>query len=94
MANLRSQRDHLLQSASRSMRKALFGPRGYGLDINGSEESLKLTNREAKLLRVEPGTPVLRAVRRYFDERQNLLELSDAIHPGDRFTYVTKLRRE
>ena len=30
----------------------------------------------------------MRAVRRYFDEKQNLLELSVAIHPGDRFTYT------
>lgn len=49
LANLRSQRDHLLQSASRSMRKAMFGARGYGLDVNGSEESLKVTTREALL---------------------------------------------
>lgn len=41
VANLRSQRDHPLQSASRAMRKALFGTTGYGLDVNGSEESLK-----------------------------------------------------
>jgi zinc protease len=49
LANLRSQRDHLLQSASRSMRKALFGARGYGLDVNGSEESLRLATRAALL---------------------------------------------
>jgi zinc protease len=41
VANLRSQRDHPLQSASRAMRRALFGANGYGLDVNGSEESLK-----------------------------------------------------
>jgi zinc protease len=49
LANLRSQRDHLLQSASRGMRKAMFGTRGYGLDVNGSEESLKLVTRDALL---------------------------------------------
>jgi zinc protease len=49
LANLRSQRDHLLQSASRSMRKAMFGSRGYGLDVNGSEESLRFASREALL---------------------------------------------
>lgn len=49
LANLRSQRDHLLQSASRSMRKAMFGARGYGLDVNGSEESLRFATREALL---------------------------------------------
>lgn len=49
LANLRSQKDHLLQSASRSMRKTMFGARGYGLDVNGSEESLKFATREALL---------------------------------------------
>lgn len=49
LANLRSQRDHLLQSASRSMRRAMFGARGYGLDVNGSEESLRFATREALL---------------------------------------------
>jgi DNA-binding GntR family transcriptional regulator len=55
---------------------------------------VRLKQREAKLLGIELGSPALRAVRRYYDERQRLLELSDAIHPGDRFTYVTRLRRE
>jgi zinc protease len=49
LANLRSQKDHMLQSASRAMRKAMFGNRGYGLDVNGSEESLKFATREALL---------------------------------------------
>jgi zinc protease len=49
LANLRSQRDHLLQSASRSMRRGMFGARGYGLDVNGSEESLRFATREALL---------------------------------------------
>jgi zinc protease len=49
LANLRSQRDHLLQSASRAMRRSMFGQRGYGLDVNGSEESLKFATREALL---------------------------------------------
>ena len=31
------------------MRKAMFGGRGYGLDVNGSEESLKVATRAALL---------------------------------------------
>lgn len=49
LANLRSQRDHMLQSASRGMRRSMFGNRGYGLDVNGSEESLKFATRDALL---------------------------------------------
>jgi len=37
---IRSQRDNLLQSCNQAMRKALFGPAGYGLDPLGSESSV------------------------------------------------------
>lgn len=40
LANIKAQRDHLLSSASRAMRQALFGDRTYGLDAQGSEESV------------------------------------------------------
>ncbi|MFO1500411.1 MAG: pitrilysin family protein [Verrucomicrobiota bacterium] len=40
LANIRAQRDHLLTSASRAMRRALFGNGTYGLDAQGSEESV------------------------------------------------------
>ena len=39
LAAIRSQRDHLLQSASKAMRRELFGQTGYGLDVLGSETS-------------------------------------------------------
>jgi zinc protease len=41
LAAIRSQRDHLLQSASKAMRRALFGETGYGLDALGSELSVQ-----------------------------------------------------
>lgn len=40
LAAIRSQKDQLLQSASRNVRRALFGDAGYGLDPLGSEESV------------------------------------------------------
>ncbi len=40
LANIRAQRDHLLSSATRAMRRALFGDQTYGLDAQGSEESV------------------------------------------------------
>jgi zinc protease len=40
LAGIRAQKDHLLQSASLAMRRALFGERGYGLDGLGSEASV------------------------------------------------------
>jgi zinc protease len=41
LANIRAQRDQLLQSASKAMRRALFGNEGYGLDTLGTEASVQ-----------------------------------------------------
>jgi zinc protease len=41
LAAIRSQKDQLLQSASRLMRKTLFGEESYGLDPLGTEESVQ-----------------------------------------------------
>jgi len=41
LAGIRAQKDHLLQSASLAMRRALFGERGYGLDALGNEPSVQ-----------------------------------------------------
>jgi zinc protease len=40
LASIRAQKDHLLQSAFQAMRHQMFGDRGYGLDVLGSEESV------------------------------------------------------
>src|SRR5206468_1962192 len=41
LAGIRAQKDQLLQSASKAMRKTLFGETGYGLDPLGTEESIQ-----------------------------------------------------
>lgn len=41
LASIRAQKDHVLQSASKAMRRALFGDAGYGLDALGAEESVQ-----------------------------------------------------
>lgn len=69
----------------------------YGVRIASIEQSIqavRLGKREATLLRTKAGTPGLRAVRRYYDDAARLVELSDAVHVGERFTYVTRLKRE
>ncbi|HEX6808580.1 MAG TPA: GntR family transcriptional regulator [Gemmatimonadaceae bacterium] len=71
--------------------------RTYGIRIARIEQSIqaiRLGKRQATLLRADAGSPALRAVRRYYRENGTLIELSSAIHPGDRFTYVTSLVRE
>jgi DNA-binding GntR family transcriptional regulator len=70
--------------------------RTYGVRIARVEQSIQaiaLTKRQAKLLRAEEGSPALLATRRYYQENGSLIELSKAIHPSDRFTYVTSLVR-
>ena len=49
LSAIRAQRDQLLQSGGRQMRRALFGDGGYGLDVNGTEENVtKLTVNDVK----------------------------------------------
>jgi zinc protease len=45
LAALQAQRDQLLASAARLMRRALFGPHGYGLDTIGEQASLQRLTR-------------------------------------------------
>jgi zinc protease len=40
LAGIRAQKDQLLQVAARTMRRVMFGQRGYGLDSAGTEESV------------------------------------------------------
>ncbi|MFN7141631.1 MAG: M16 family metallopeptidase, partial [Limisphaerales bacterium] len=40
LAHIRAQRDHMLQSCGRAMRRTLFGNKAYGLDALGTEESV------------------------------------------------------
>ena len=70
--------------------------RVYGIRIARIEQSIqavRLGKRQAKLLRALDGGPALRAIRRYYDHNGRLIELSNAIHPGERFTYITSLVR-
>jgi zinc protease len=41
LANIRAQKDQLLQSATKAMRRTLFGNIGYGLDVLGTESSIQ-----------------------------------------------------
>lgn len=71
--------------------------RTYGVRIARIEQSIqaiRLGKRQARLLHADVGSPALRATRRYYRENGTLIELSSAVHPGDRFTYVTSLVRE
>ena len=41
LASIKAQKDELLPTAGRMMRRGLFGDQGYGLDTNGSEASVQ-----------------------------------------------------
>lgn len=62
--------------------------------IDQSIQAIRLGKRQAKLLHAPVGSPALRATRRYYRDDGTLIELSSAVHPADRFTYVTSLVRQ
>ncbi|MGV3774282.1 MAG: M16 family metallopeptidase [Verrucomicrobiales bacterium] len=47
LASIRAQKDHMLQSASKAMRRRLFGMNGYGLDVTGREQTVREANQAA-----------------------------------------------
>jgi zinc protease len=58
IAGIRSQKDELLKSASKAMRRALFGETGYGLDPLGSEASVEsIRVEDLKTIHKELTTP-------------------------------------
>lgn len=70
--------------------------RTYGIRIARVEqriEAITLSPRQAKLLKSDAGSPALLATRRYYGEKGTLVELSSAVHPGDRFSYAMSLVR-
>jgi len=52
-----------------------------------------LSPHDAKMLKVEPGSAALRTLRRYHDD-DALILASDSLHPGGRFVYAMRYRRE
>lgn len=75
LAALRAQKDQLLQSASKAMRRELFGQLGYGMDVLGSEESLaKLNEAELRLYHQRYTVPNNCVLAIYGDVRPELVQ--------------------
>lgn len=53
-----------------------------------------LTPEEADVLHAEAHAPALVIVRRYLTVEQGCVEVSESLHPADRFTYTFRLERE
>jgi GntR family transcriptional regulator len=69
----------------------------YGIRIARIDQSIQavsLSRRQAARLHAEPTSPALRAIRRYYQTDGALIEVSSALHPADRFQYVTSLVRQ
>ena len=60
----------------------------HGIKIIRIEQTvmgLSLTDEDAKGLRVLPGSAGLRAIRKFRDEHNRVIQVTDNIHPADRF---------
>jgi DNA-binding GntR family transcriptional regulator len=57
-------------------------------------EAALLGEAEAQRLRAKAGAPALRVRRYYYDANERLLEVSDSLHPAERFAYKMRLRRD
>jgi GntR family transcriptional regulator len=70
--------------------------REYKVNIQRVEQELQsvaLDADDAANLGTSAGSPALLVLRRYYDDRDQLLEVAENIHPGDRFTYRMQLRK-
>lgn len=71
--------------------------RQFGEVITTVEQEIRavaIGAAEARTLRVSARSPGLWVSRRYRNRQENLVELAISIHPADRFSYTTVLRRE
>jgi DNA-binding GntR family transcriptional regulator len=90
-----------LKGIERKLRRA-HGPvyslieRDFGVRIDRVEQVISgivLDEQDTANLGVPAGTPGLSIRRSYFDENGRLVELSDNVHPANRFAYRMELRR-
>jgi DNA-binding GntR family transcriptional regulator len=68
----------------------------FGVTVSRVEqeiEAITLTQDAARRLAADPGDAALQIVRRYFDARGGLFQLSQSVHPGARFTYRMQVDR-
>jgi GntR family transcriptional regulator len=71
--------------------------RKYGLTLSRIEHEITatvLSNDEADSLQAAEGSPALIVVRRFISGEEGLIEVSESIHPADRFTYAFRINRE
>ena len=87
-----------IEGSLRDRKSAIYSliERDFKRPIERIEQDLKgvlLDAEDAANLGAEAGAPALRILRRYYGDDGVLLELSDNVHPSDRFTYHMHLRK-
>jgi len=69
----------------------------YGRAIAVVDQQVRavlLTAEMARELKAEAGSPGLKIIRHYREENGDLMAVSETVHPDDRFTLVTQMRRD
>ncbi len=63
------------------------------VEIRQDVRAILTPERLAEALQTEVGAPALEVLRRYADATGRVFEVSISVHPADRFTLTTRLRR-
>jgi GntR family transcriptional regulator len=69
----------------------------YGLVLKQIEQEITatmLSDDEAAGLQASAGSPALLITRRFLADDAELIEVTESLHPADRFVYVFRLSRE
>jgi GntR family transcriptional regulator len=69
----------------------------YGRAIAVVDQQVRavlLTADMARELKAEAGSPGLKIIRHYREKNGDLMAVSETVHPDDRFTLVTQMRRD
>jgi DNA-binding GntR family transcriptional regulator len=64
------------------------------VEVEQQIDAVTLNGEHARLLDVTEGTPALRVIRRYYVTGRRLVELSINLHPGNRFSYNMRIKRD
>jgi DNA-binding GntR family transcriptional regulator len=68
----------------------------YGViasEVRQTVTAAAIQDEYAKPLQAEPLSPALEVIRRYFDAHGRLFEISESIHPADRYVVTSVLKR-
>jgi GntR family transcriptional regulator len=56
-------------------------------EVRQTLSAINLSDEDARALQVQPGSPGLHIVRKYYGNNDELLEVAVNVHPGERFSY-------